>query len=91
MYPPRAAAAVPEAMVSFCENPGSRVHESRNHMPAAEVHGPVGRRARDGHDAASLDGELPGRKTAAGVDHGIGIKCLHLYERKKIGQPKQLP
>ena len=67
------------------------VHESRNHMPAAEVHGPVGRGARDGHDAASRDGELPGRKTAAGVDHGIGIKCLHLYERKKIGQPKQLP
>ena len=39
------------------------VHESRNHMPAAEVHGPVGRGARDGHDAASRDGELPGRKT----------------------------
>lgn len=52
-------------------------------MPAAEVHGPVGRRARDGHDAASLDGELSGRKTAAGIDRGIGIKCLHPYERKK--------
>ena len=67
------------------------VHESRNHMPAAEVHGPVGRGARNGHDAASLDGELSGRKTAAGIDRGIGIKCLHPYERKKIGQPKQLP
>ena len=56
----------------------------------SEVYDPVGN-APGGHDTPPVDGKLPGRKTTAVINYGIGIKCFHLRKRKKIGQLKQLP
>jgi len=47
--------------------------------------------APGGHDTPPVDGKLPGRKTTAVINYGIGIKRFHLRKRKKIGQLKQLP
>ena len=73
-------------MVSFCENPGSRRWTCTSTSPGTtwrpEVYDPVGN-APGGHDTPPLDGKLPGRKTAAVINYGIGIKCLHLRKRKK--------
>lgn len=82
-------------MVSFCENPGSRKWTCTSTSPGTtwrppEVYDPVGN-APGGHDTPPVDGKLPGRKTAAVINYGIGIKRLHLRKRKKIGQLKQLP
>ena len=49
------------------------------------------RYAPGGHDTPPVDGKLPGRKTTAVINYGIGIKRFHLRKRKKIGQLKQLP
>lgn len=66
------------------------VDKPRHHVaPPESTTGPATPPA--GHDTPPVDGELPGRKTAAVINYGIGIKRLHLRKRKKIGQLKQLP
>ena len=66
------------------------VDKPRHHVAPSEVYDPVGN-APGGHDTPPVDGKLPGRKTTAVINYGIGIKRFHLRKRKKIGQLKQLP
>ena len=66
------------------------VDKPRHHVAPSEVYDPVGN-APGGHDMPPVDGKLPGRKTTAVINYGIGIKRFHLRKRKKIGQLKQLP
>lgn len=66
------------------------VDKPRHHVAPSEVYDPVGN-VPGGHDTPPVDGKLPGRKTTAVINYGIGIKRFHLRKRKKIGQLKQLP
>ena len=58
------------------------VDKPRHHVAPSEVYDPVGN-APGGHDTPPVDGKLPGRKTTAVINYGIGIKRFHLRKRKK--------